>query len=134
MRIQLVVWNHSQHWLWKAKRSDTFKFSFLQGLGHFCSLIMSDCGENGVSVSGIDWVEEFYFMRAEEPFCIVWKPVDGQRFGNDTFPKTIPLFFSFANWIERRGCIIYHYHRCGEVFIRAEKEYYLMELWVHSPA
>lgn len=48
----------------KAKRSDTFVVFFSQSVCYFCSLVMLDCDESGLSDSGIDWVEEPCRIRA----------------------------------------------------------------------
>lgn len=37
---------------------------FSQSVCHFCSLVMSYCGEDDFSDTGLDWVEELCCMRA----------------------------------------------------------------------
>lgn len=57
-------------------------------MSHFCSLVMSACGENYLSDARINLVEEICCMRATGTnFTTVRKPVDSQNLRSDIFLK-----------------------------------------------
>lgn len=92
----------------KSKEKWYFHSFFSQGVCYFCSLVMSDCGENGLSDSGIDWIEELCCYKVHRNhFTTVWKSVDGQSLARMTFPKTTLIFAKWKRgWAMKRGCMI----------------------------